>query len=49
MITLGAACLWLLSLFLAREASFEALGVPVVLLGLAALMDEEPPINSVRT
>jgi hypothetical protein len=42
----GAAFLWLLSLFLAREASPEALGVPVVLLGLAALLDEDQRPNT---
>ena len=46
----GAACLWLLSLFLAREASPEALGIPVALLGLAVLMHEaQPQSDSVRT
>jgi hypothetical protein len=44
----GAAFLWLLSLFLAREASAESLGVPVVLLGLAALVDEDQA-NSLQT
>jgi hypothetical protein len=37
----GAAGVWLLSLFLAREASAEALGVPLLLLGVAALLDQE--------
>jgi hypothetical protein len=35
----AAAFLWLLSLFLAREASPESLGIPVMLLGLAVMAE----------
>jgi hypothetical protein len=42
----GTAGVWLLSLFLAREASAEALGVPLVLLGLAGLLEEDPSTRS---